>query len=118
MEKVNLNESLSSQYIAEIERGESAFRYVPTEIGKVTFCGSTNYKKEADNPDKRKKQLLICICIFVGIPTLSWMVFNNSPTWNTILTIACIIGLYKISRMIYSFKGERLFRREFRLLYC
>lgn len=109
MKKENLNETLSSQYIAEIERGESVFRYVPTNIGNLVFCGSTNYKKAADNPNKRKKQFSVCVSIFVGLPILSWIVFNNSPVWNVILTIACLLGMYKVCKMIHSFKGRDFF---------
>jgi len=109
MEKVNLNESLSSQYIAEIERGESAFGYVPMDIGDFVFCGSMNYKKEADNPNIRYKQFSVCLCIFVGIPILSWLVLNDSPIWNLILTFVCAIGLYKSYKNIFSFSGKDYF---------
>lgn len=99
----------SETRIAEIERGESLFKYIPDNIGELKYCISTNYKAVADSGKKRAKQYAIGLGIFITIPILSCLIFNESPIWNTILIIGCLFGIYKTIKNVSSFKGTDYF---------
>lgn len=99
----------SETRIAEIERGESLFKFIPDNIGELKYCISTNYKAVADSGKKRAKQYAIGLGIFITIPILSCLIFNESPIWNTILIIGCLFGIYKTIKNVSSFKGTDYF---------
>lgn len=101
----NLYNKVSETLIAEIERGESIFKFVPDNIGEFRYCISTNYKAAADSEKIRVKQYALGLGIFITIPVLSCLIFNESPIWNTILIIGCLFGIYKTIKNVSSFKG-------------
>lgn len=105
----DLIKDLSAQYIGEIERGESLFNFVPNNIGELKFCYSSNYKACADSWKVRRKQYITSIAILISIAILSWIIFSNSPIWNTICTIVCIGILIYSLKKISTFKGTDYF---------
>ena len=76
----------SETRIAEIERGESLFKFIPDNIGELKYCISTNYKAVADSGKKRAKQYAIGLGIFITIPILSCLIFNESPLRHTLFS--------------------------------
>ena len=63
----------SETRIAEIERGESLFKFIPDNIGELKYCISTNYKAVADSGKKRAKQYAIArlLRFYLNIPSAS-----------------------------------------------
>ena len=100
---------MSKRLMEAIEKGDAPFAYIPTEIGELKFCCTDNERKQPYSKEEKRKKLTCWICGCLIIPILFWAIFNNSPIIDAIVSIICVIVLYKALIRITHFKGTDYF---------
>lgn len=106
---MNLIEQQSKNLMEAIEKNEAPFRYIPSEIGELKFCYTNNIKLEPYSKQERNKKLFIWIGSCIAISLACWFIFNNSPTFDTIVSIIAFIVIIKTIKSLTSFKGKDYF---------
>lgn len=89
--------------------GTPVFKRIPENIGEIVYCDSSNPKASADNKKKTRKKIIMSIAIPAAIAAFCWLVFNESPIFDTIASIVMgIICIYSINKCL-SFDGRDYF---------
>lgn len=92
-----------------IERNEAPFKFIPTEIGELKFCYTTNIKSEPYTKQEKIKKLFSWIGGCIAVTTACWFIFNNSPIFDSIVSVLAIIVIIKTINKITNFKGKDYF---------
>lgn len=92
-----------------IAKNEAPFRFVPPEIGGLKFCYTNNTKSEPYTNQEKNKKFFIWIGSCVTITAACWLIFNNSPIFDTIVSIIALIVIFKTINNITNFKGKDYF---------
>lgn len=92
-----------------IAKNEAPFRFIPTEIGELKFCYTNNIKSEPYSKQEKNKKLFTWIGSCVAISAACWLIFNNSPILDTIVSIIALIVIFKTINNITNFKGKDYF---------
>lgn len=92
-----------------IAKNEAPFRFIPTEIGELKFCYTNNIKSEPYSKQEKNKKLFTWIGSCVAISAAFWLIFNNSPIFDTIVSIIALIVIFKTINNITNFKGKDYF---------
>lgn len=106
---MNLIEQQSKILMDSLERNEAPFRFIPSEIGKLQFCYTTNNKSEPYTNQEKIKKLFRWIGCCVVVSVSCWLFFNNSPIFDTIVSIIALIVIFKTINNIANFKGKDYF---------
>ena len=108
-ELAGLRSKMEEELMASLKAGTSVFKYVPNNIGEILYCDSSNPKAEPDTKEQTRKKIIYSIIIPLAIIVFCWLVFNESPIFDTIVTIVMgIISIYSINKCL-SFKGKDYF---------
>lgn len=92
-----------------IAKNEAPFRFIPTEIGELKFCYTNNIKSEPYSKQEKNKKLFTWIGSCLAISAACWLIFNNSPIFDTIVSIIALIVIFKTINNITNFKGKDYF---------
>lgn len=92
-----------------IERNEAPFRYIPSEIGQLKFCCTTNAKTEPYTKQVLVKKLFLWIGGSIAVTSLCWLIFNNSPIFDSIISVIALIVIIKTIKNVVFFKGKDYF---------
>ena len=106
---MNYCEQLSNELKAQISNGSAPFKFIPDNIGEITYCFSTNIREKAYTSAERNKKLLKWGAFCILIPVLCWLIFNNSPIFDTIVSIIGVIVFVKSVLNLSKFKGTDYF---------
>lgn len=106
---MNLVEQQSKDLMDAIAKNEAPFRFIPTEIGELKFCCTNNIKSEPYTKQEKNKKLFTWIGSCVAIAVACWLIFNNSPIFDTIISIIALIVIIKTINNITKFKGKDYF---------
>lgn len=81
-----------------LKSGETVFQYVPANIGEIVYCDSSNPKAEPDTKEQTRNKIIMSVTIPAAIVFFCWLVFNESPVFDSIVTIVmaiiCCISVY------------------------
>ena len=92
-----------------LKSGETIFRYVPENIGEIVYCDSSNPKAEPDTKEQTRKKIILSVTIPAAIVLFCWLVFNESPIFDSIVTVVmAIIGYISVNNCL-NFKGTDYF---------
>lgn len=95
--------------MADLKAGISVFKFVPTNIGEILYCDSNNPKAEPDAKERISIKVILSIVIPIAIVAFCWLVFDESPIWNTVVTIVmAIISIYLTKGFLF-FRGVDFF---------
>ncbi len=89
-----------------IAKNEAPFRFIPTEIGELKYCYTNNTKSAPYSKQEKNKKLFTWIGSCVAISAACWLIFNNSPIFDTIVSIIALIVIFKTINNITNFKGK------------
>lgn len=92
-----------------IDKNEAPFRYIPSEIGSLKFCYTNNIKSEPYSKQEKKKKLFSWIGGSIAVALACWFVFNNSPIFDSIVSVIAFIVIIKTINNISNFKGKDYF---------
>lgn len=106
---MNLIEQQSKNLMEAIEKNEAPFRYIPSEIGELKFCYTNNIKSEPYTKQEKNKKLFSWIGGCIAVAVSCWLIFNNSPIFDTIVSIIAVIVIVKTINNITNFKGKDYF---------
>lgn len=106
---MNLIEQQSQNLMEAIDKNEAPFRFIPSEIGKLKFCYTNNIKSEPYTKQEKNKKLFSWIGGCVAVSIACWLIFNNSPIFDTIISIIAIVVIIKTINNITFFKGKDYF---------
>lgn len=106
---MNLVEQQSKNLMDAIAKNEAPFRFIPTEIGELKFCYTNNIKSEPYSKQEKNKKLFTWIGSCLAISAACWLIFNNSPIFDTIVSIIALIVIFKTTNNIANFKGKDYF---------
>lgn len=106
---MNLINQQSKTLMEAIAKNEAPFRVMPTEIGNLKFCYTNNAKSEPYTKQEKNKKLFIWIGSCLAISVACWLIFNNSPIFDTIVSIIALIVIFKTINNITNFKGKDYF---------
>ena len=103
------HESIRKEQFEKIKTGNSVFGLVPSEIGEITFCDSTEWGEKAPTSAEANRFRLWTIVVAVGIIAFFWIVFPNATVFNIIVTIA--VSLLSIPLIVFAgdFSGTDYF---------
>ena len=103
------HESTRKEQFEKIKTGNSVFGLVPSEIGEITFCDSTEWGEKAPTSAEANRFRLWTIVVAVGIIAFFWIVFPNATVFNIIVTIA--VSLLSIPLIVFAgdFSGTDYF---------
>ena len=92
-----------------LKAGTSVFKFIPDDIGEILYCDSNNPKAEPDTKEQTRKKLILSVVIPAAIIAFCWLVFNESPIFDSIVSVIMgIISIYSISQCL-SFSGKDYF---------
>ncbi len=106
---MNLVEQQSKNLMDAIAKNEAPFRFIPTEIGELKYCYTNNTKSAPYSKQEKNKKLFTWIGSCVAISAACWLIFNNSPIFDTIVSIIALIVIFKTINNITNFKGKDYF---------
>lgn len=106
---MNLVEQQSKNLMDAIAKNEAPFRFIPTEIGELKFCYTNNIKSEPYTKQEKNKKLFTWIGSCVAISAACWLIFNNSPIFDSIVSLIALIVIIKTINNITHFKGKDYF---------
>lgn len=106
---MNLVEQQSKNLMDAIAKNEAPFRFIPTEIGELKFCYTNNIKSEPYSKQEKNKKLFTWIGSCLAISAACWLIFNNSPIFDIIVSIIALIVIFKTINNITNFKGKDYF---------
>lgn len=100
---------LEDDLMASLISGDSVFRYIPDNIGKILYCDSTNPKAAPDTKEQTRKKLIWSIFVPLAITVVCWLVFNESPIFDSLVTIVMLIIGYISVNNCLNFNGTDYF---------
>lgn len=106
---MNLVEQQSKNLMDAIAKNEAPFRFIPTEIGELKYCYTNNTKSAPYSKQEKNKKLFTWIGSCVAISAACWLIFNNSPIFDTIVSLIALIVIFKTINNITNFKGKDYF---------
>lgn len=106
---MGIHEKLTNAFLEELHNGNSPFQVIPQKIGSIIYCDTSNYQKEAYTTEEKKKMLFKRFIICLSIPLLSFILFQDYPIWNTIVTIVAVIAFIWYIHKINTFNGVDYF---------
>ena len=103
------HESIRKEQFEKIKTGNSVVGLVPSEIGEITFCDSTEWGEKAPTSAEANRFRLWTIVVAVGIIAFFWIVFPNATVFNIIVTIG--VSLLSIPLIVFAgdFSGTDYF---------
>lgn len=104
-----LSEQLSEELLTAIEKNEAPFKYIPEEVGNLKFCYTDNTKAEPYTKEVKRKKLLSWIGGSIAVAVACWCIFNNSPIFDSIVSVIVLIVIIKTINNISNFKGTDYF---------
>jgi len=100
---------IEDDLFAKLKSGDSVFKYIPEDIGEIVYCDSTNPKAAADSKEQTRKKIILSTVIPLTIVVFCWVVFNESPIFDSIATgIMFIVGWVSIHNCLH-FNGTDYF---------
>ena len=106
---MSITEQVSEKLLTSIKNGEAPFRVIPQEIGELKFVYSNNTKAEPYTKGVKRKKLFLWIGAPVTVALVCWLIINNSPIFNSIVSAIAIIVIVKSINNILNFKGTDFF---------
>lgn len=106
---MHLADQLSKDLLASIEKGDAPFKYIPEEVGNLKFCYTDNVKAEPYTKEVKRKKLLSWIGGSIAVAAACWLLFNNSPVFDSIVSVICLIVIIKTISNLSNFKGTDYF---------
>lgn len=100
---------MSKELLTSIEKGDAPFKFIPEEVGNLKFCYTDNVKAEPYTKEVKRKKLLYWIGGSIAIASACWILFNNSPIFDSIVSIIALIVIIKTIRNLSNFKGTDYF---------
>lgn len=92
------HESIRKEQFEKIKTGDSVFGLIPSEIGEILFCDSTEWGEKAPTSAEANKFRFWTLVVAAGIIAFFWFVFPNATIFNVIVTIAvCLLGFLLIA---------------------
>ena len=92
------HENIRKEQFEKIKTGNSVFGLVPSEIGEIMFCDSTEWDEKAPTSAEANKFRVWTLAVVVGIIIFFWLVFPNATILNVIVTIAAaLLGILLIA---------------------
>lgn len=95
--------------LAELKSGNSVFRFVPDNIGEIVYCDSSNPKAEPDTKEETRKKIIMSILIPAAIVAFCWLVFNESPIFDSIVSVVMLIISIICVKNCLTFSGTDYF---------
>lgn len=103
---------LRAEYLKDIHEGTSPFKVIPSDIGHILYCDTSNYSKSnISNEEIRKKRLSRC-AICLGAVGVIWLLFHKLLIFSIIITVVAIIVWIILIRKVGIFTGEDYFIGE------
>lgn len=100
---------IEDHLLESLKNGDTIFKYIPDNIGEIVYCDSSNPKAEADTKEQTRNKILWSVGIPVAIVAFCWLVFNESPFFDSIATIIMVAtAIYGIGKCL-SFNGTDYF---------
>ncbi len=97
------------ELLAELKSGETVFKYIPEDIGEIAYCDSTNPKAAPDTKEQTRNKIILSVTIPLAIVALCWIIFNESPIFDSIVTIVMLfIGYISVNNCL-NFTGTDYF---------
>ena len=100
---------LEDQLLENLQSGNPVFRFIPDNIGEIVYCDSTNPKERPDSKEETRKKAILSVVIPCAIAAFCWLVFNESPIFDSIASIVMIIIMIVSLKNCFSFKGTDYF---------
>lgn len=85
------------------------FKNIPQNIGEVIYCDSSNPKVSPDSKEVTRKKVILSIVIPAAIAVFCWFVFDESPIFDTIVSIIMVIICMVSVNNCLSFDGQDYF---------
>ena len=98
-----------SDYLSAIQQGNSFFGEIPSDLGSIVYCDSTNSLASPDDPEVVKKKRVNTVLISLAILILIWVLLHNSTIWAIILSIVIIVIAVLLFVNTSSFSGTDFF---------
>lgn len=106
---MHLTDQMSEQLLTSIEKGEAPFKYIPAEVGNLKFCYTDNVKSEPYTKEVKRKKLFSWIGGSLAVASVCWILFNNSPIFDSIVSVIALIVIIKTISNLSNFKGTDYF---------
>ena len=100
---------IEEELYASLGSEKSIIKYVPNEIGEIVYCDSDNPKAEPDSKEQTRIKMTFSIVIPLAIIAFCWIVFNESPIFDSIATVVMVFCGWVAFRMCKSFTGTDFF---------
>ncbi|SRR5574344_500436 len=103
------NMYIEEQLLEDLKSEKSVFKFIPDNIGDIIYCDSSNPKECPDTKEENRKKITLSISIPCAIIAFCWLVFNESPIFDTIVTVVMLLILRSCLKKCLSFKGTDYF---------
>lgn len=100
---------IEEELFASLGSDNSIIKYVPEEIGEIVYCDSDNPKAEPDSKEQTRIKMALSIVIPAAIIAFCWIVFDESPIFDSIATVVMLFCGWVALRMCKSFTGNDFF---------
>lgn len=100
---------LEDQLFEALKSGSSVFRFIPDNIGEIVYCDSTNPKECPDTKEQTRKKAILSVVIPCAVAAFCWLVFNESPIFDSIASVVMLIIIIISLKNCFSFKGTDYF---------
>ena len=100
---------LEDQLLEALKSNNSVFRFIPDNIGDIAYCDSTNPKDCPDTKEQTRKKVALSVLIPCAIAAFCWFVFDESPIFDSIVSVVMFIIMVRYLKKCYTFKGTDYF---------
>ena len=95
--------------LVSVRNGNSYFGEVPSDIGSIVYCDSTNTLASPQDSDTIKNKRIKTTLISLGILALIWVLLHNAVVWAIILSLVVAVLAILIIVNASSFSGKDYF---------
>lgn len=88
---------------------DSIFKFVPTDIGEILYCDTTNPRRVPDNEKVIHKKVFWAISIPLILIFFCWYYFDSLPRFAAIVSVVMVVVSLCCIKKIYTFKGTDYF---------